>query len=143
VELIVVMAIIGVTAVVSIPTLITYQQASALKAAADEVASALSRARTLAVAENRSVCFQVNANRYQYTYGCGGAAVSLPGADANGFFRLANNAVITNGGASPVFDYLGAAPTAGTLTVTYVSPGGALGAQRTVVVSGSGRIQIQ
>lgn len=139
------MAIIGVIFVASIPTLLHYRQASMLKAAAEEVASALNRGRLLAVTQNRSVCFQVVANQYQYTYGCGGPVVAVPGADAAGFFRLANNntIVLSNGGPSPVFDYLGTATTAGTLTVTYLGPTGAAAGTRNVMVSGPGRIQIQ
>jgi prepilin-type N-terminal cleavage/methylation domain-containing protein len=142
-ELIVVMAIIGVIAAISIPNLITYYQTSTLKAGAEELATALNRGRQLAITQNRSICFQVVGNQYQYTYGCGGPVVWLPGAGAGGFFTLANNVLIANGGVNPVFNYLGAATTAGTLTVTYVNQSGTPGASRNVVVSASGRIQIQ
>jgi prepilin-type N-terminal cleavage/methylation domain-containing protein len=142
-ELIVVLAIVGVVAAISIPVMVNYSQASTMRAAAEEVSTALNRARQLAVSQNRSVCFRVVGNQYQYTYGCAGAVVFLPGADGNGFFTLANNVLLTNGGVNPVFDYLGAAPTPGTLTVTYVTPAGAQGVQRNIVVMGSGRVQIQ
>lgn len=142
-ELIVVLAIVGGIAAVSVPMLLNSYQPSPMEAAVEEVAAALYRGRQLSIANNRHVCFQAAGNQYQYAYGCGGPAIVLPGADASGVFRLANNAIITNGGVNPVFDYLGAAPTPATLTVTYVGPGGAESVQRSVVISRSGRIQAQ
>jgi hypothetical protein len=102
----------------------------------------LNRARELSIAQNRYVCFQAAGNQYRYTYGCGGPAVVLPDADADGFFRLADNAIVTSSGVNPVFDYLGAAPTPATLTVTYVGTD-TQSVERNVVVSRSGRIQVQ
>ena len=147
VELIVVMAIIGVITAISIPNLITYYQASTLKAAAQELASALNRARQLAITQNRNVCVQIVGNQYRYMVGtdinCNGGTIWQGlGTGAGGFFRLANNANLATN-ANPVFNYLGAAATAGTLTVTYVNQSGQIGLSRNVVVSVSGRIQIQ
>jgi prepilin-type N-terminal cleavage/methylation domain-containing protein len=145
-ELLVVVAILGVVAVVSIPTLINYFQASTLKAGAEELAAALNRGRQLAITQNRNVCVEVSANQYRYRVGtdiaCNGGTVwEGPGAGPNGFFRLANNVNLT-ANSNPVFTYLGAA-TGATLTVTYVTQSGDTGRSRNVVVAASGRIQIQ
>jgi prepilin-type N-terminal cleavage/methylation domain-containing protein len=149
VELIVVVAIVGIIAAISIPSLITYFQASTLKGGTEEVSAALNLARQLAITQNRSVCFQVVGNQYRYLPGaCAGAPLTVPGRDANGFFRLSNNVQLTQvapvpPAIGPVFNSLGAATTAATLTVTYVNQAGTPGASRNVTVAASGRILIQ
>ena len=137
-ELLVVMAIIGIITAASTPWMITYWRSATLRAAAEELAAGLNRARQLAIAQNQSVCVEVVTGRYRSRLnGCGGTPWTEPGTDANGFHRLANNvALATN--ANPVFDYLGAAIGA---TFTVTNPQG--GATRNVVVSVSGRVQIQ
>jgi prepilin-type N-terminal cleavage/methylation domain-containing protein len=146
VELIVVLAIVGVVAAISIPNLITYFQASTLKAGTEELATALNQARQLAIAQNRNVCFEVVTNQYRYLLGgCAGAPWMGPGTGDNGFLRLSNNVQLatTPPNTYPVFTYLGAATPGATLVVTYVNQGGTVGGSRNVLVAASGRIQIQ
>jgi len=138
VELLVVMAIVGLIAATSTPWLITYWRSATTKAAAQELAAGLNRARQLAIAQNQGVCVEVVGLRYRYRLNtCGGTIWVGPGAGTNGFFALANNVTVATN-ANPIFDYLGAAAPGATFTVT--NPAG--GATRTVVVSGSGRVQI-
>jgi type IV fimbrial biogenesis protein FimT len=146
IELVVVIAIVGIVAAISIPTLFTYFQASTLKAGSDEVVAALNQARQLAITQNRSVCVEVTGNRYRYRLSsCTGTIWTGPATDANGFFPLSNNLqlVPTPAGVYPVFNYLGAATTPATLTVTYVNQSGTPGEALDVVVAASGRIRVQ
>lgn len=142
VELLVVMAIMGLVAATSTPWLITYWRSATLRAAAEELAAGLNRGRQLAIAQGQRACIEVVDSQYRYWIhpaGCAGTADAIwkgPGADANGFFRLANNVTFT-ANANPVFDYLGAA-TGATLTVTNPPDATIL----KVVVSVSGRVQI-
>ena len=132
------MAITGLVAAASTPWMITYWRSATLRAAGEELAAGLNRARQLAIAQNQSVCVEVVNSRYRYRLNsCGGTIWTGPGTDVNGYYRLANNVTLATN-ANPVFDYLGAA-TGATLTVT--NPQG--GATRNIVVSVSGRVQIQ
>ncbi len=142
-ELVAVMAIITIVTAGSAPFLISYWRAATLKAGAEELAAGLNQARQLAIARNRNVCVVVVSSRYRYCLdgcACDPADTIWKGAgtDANGFFWLQNGvALVTN--ANPVFTYLGAAAPAATFTVT--NPQGS--ANLSVVVSASGRIQVQ
>jgi len=132
-----VMAIIGIVAAASTPWLITYWRSATLKAAAEELAAGLNRARQLAISQNQSVCVQVVGTRYRYRLnGCGGTIWTGPGTDATGLYRLANDVTLATN-ANPVFDYLGAATGA---TFTVRPPQGS--ATLKVVVSVSGRVQV-
>jgi Tfp pilus assembly protein FimT len=138
IELLVVMATAGLIMATSTPLLLNYWRNATTKAAAQELAGALNRARQLAIAQNQGVCVEVVGGQYRYRLnGCAGAIWTGVGTGENGFFALTSNvAVATN--ANPVFDYLGAAVPAATFTVT--NPAG--GVTRSVVVSASGRVQI-
>ena len=144
VELLVVMAILGIVAATSVPWLISYWQSATLRAAAEELAAGLNRGRQLAIVQGQRVCVEVVGNRYRYRLSpaggnaCAGTPWTGPGSDLTGFFGLANNIGLTTN-ANPVFDYLGAANPGATLTVT--NPQG--GSTRNVAVSVSGRVQIQ
>lgn len=138
IELLVVVAILGLVAAASTPWLISYWRSATTKAAAQELAAALNRGRQLAIAQNQGVCVEVVGGQYRYRLnGCGGPIWTGVGTTANGFFTLANNVTVT-ANANPVFNYLGAAVPAATFTVA--NPAG--GPARTVVVSASGRVQI-
>jgi MSHA pilin protein MshC len=139
VELLVVLAIAGIVAATSVPWMITYWRSATLRAAAEELATGLNRARQLAISQNRSVCVEVTGGQYRLRVGgCTAAVWTGLGTGTNGFFTLTNRATVA-ANANPVFDYLGAAVPAATLTVT--NPQGE--ATRNVVVSASGRVQIQ
>lgn len=137
-EVLVVVAIIGVLTAAYIPSLVTYMRAATLKAGAEELAAGLNRARQLAISQNQRICVEVIGNRYRYwVNGCGGTALTGPGSDQTGLFRLANNIGVTSN-VNPVFDYLGAANPGATLTVTNPQDGASL----TVAVSVAGRVRI-
>jgi len=138
VELLVVMAIVGILAATSAPWMITYWRSATLKAGAEELAAGLNQARQLAISQGQRVCVEVVGNRYRHWLtGCAGTPWTGPGSDQTGFFRMANNVGVTTN-VSPVFDYLGAANPGATLTVTNPQGGAAL----TVVVSVAGRVRI-
>lgn len=137
--MLVVIAIIGVLAVVSMPTLISYWRASTVKAAAEELVAGLNNARHLALVRNRTVCVELaGGNQYRFWLGsCGGGTVWIgPGTATNGFVTLAGagDVTVTTTG-NPIFDRLGAAPTQATFTIT-----NAQGVTRSVVVASSGRV---
>ncbi|MGH7323070.1 MAG: GspH/FimT family pseudopilin [Candidatus Rokuibacteriota bacterium] len=136
-EVLVVMAIVGIMALVAIPTLFSYSRASTVKAAAEEMVAGLNSARHLAIVRNRTVCLEVaNANQYRFWLGsCGAGTVwTGPETGANGFVTLGNDVTVTTT-ANPVFDRLGAAPTQATFTISNAD-----GATRSVVVAASGRV---
>ena len=138
VELLVVMAILGVVAAASMPSMIGYWRGATLRGRAEELAAGLNSGRQLAISQAQRVCVEVANNRYRYRLtGCGGAAWTGPGTDANGYFGMANNMGVTTN-ANPVFDYLGAANPGATLTVTNPQDGATL----SVVVSVAGRVRI-
>jgi type II secretion system protein H len=138
IELLVVISITGLLVTTSAPWLINYWRSASLKAAAEELAAGLNRARQLAISQSQRVCVEVVGNRYRYWLpGCAGTPWTGPGSDQTGFFGVANNVGVTTN-VSPVFDYLGAANPGATLTVTNPQGGAAL----TVVVSVAGRVRI-
>ena len=139
-ELLVVVAIIAILSTMTIPFMVTYLRSSTVTAGAQEMRTAMHRARQLAITLRQPICVQPVANAYQFRQiTCAGAVVSAsdaPGADATGTFRLQNNVVVavSSGNTAPVFNPLGGAAT-GQLTVT-----GPTGNFLTVTVSGSGRV---
>jgi type IV fimbrial biogenesis protein FimT len=138
-ELIVVIAVIGILAVLGLPSLVSYLQAATAKAGAEELVAALNQARQLAIALNQSMCVEVSASQLRYRQAsCTGTIWTGPGTDTNGWIRLQNNVSVTTN-QNPVFSWLGAANPGATFTVT--TPTGSRTAS--VVVSASGRIQIQ
>ena len=137
-ELLVVVAIMGLISATSIPLMLSYSRSATLRAGAEEVAAGLNNGRQLAISQAQRVCVEVVNNRYRYRLvACDGALWTGPGTDANGFFRLANTLGLT-ANANPIFDYLGAANPGATLTVTNPQGGAALA----VVVSVAGRVRI-
>ena len=138
VELIVVIAILGLVTAASVPWMISYWRSATLRAAAEELAAGLNNGRQLAISQAQRVCVQVTSNQYRYLLaGCAGTPWTGPGTAANGFFSMANN-IGVNTNANPVFDYLGAANPGAALTVTNPQDGAAL----SVVVSVAGRVRI-
>jgi Tfp pilus assembly protein FimT len=146
IELVVVVAIIGIIIAVSMPLFLSYWRASTLKAGAEEMAAILNSARQLAIKENTTVCVRNDGTRVQYHIKppppsivavCEAAAWTGVGTDGSGNMRLANN-VTVSGGTNVVFTYLGAASTAGTYTVTNPVDGRTM----SVIVASTGRVRI-
>jgi prepilin-type N-terminal cleavage/methylation domain-containing protein len=141
IELIAVVAMIGILAVLGTPMMISYWRTSTTTAAASELATSLNRARQLAIASNQNYCAQVSGTDLRYvqntTAACGGGAVwTGSGTRADGTKPLGNG--VTVAGGPVVFTALGAAALAGTFTVTNPQ-----GGTRNVVVAASGRVSVQ
>jgi type II secretion system protein H len=140
IELVVVVAIVGIIMAVSTPVLISYWRTSTLRAGAEEMSAVLNNARQLAIKENTTVCVRRQAtNRVRYlTPTCAGSAWTGVGTDSNGDIRLANNVTITAATADVIFTYLGAASTPGTFTLTNPVDGRTM----QVIVASTGRVRI-
>ena len=141
IELMVVIAMIGILAALATPMFMSYWRTSTTSAAAAELASSLNRARQLAIASNQNYCAEVSGTSLRYrsnaTAGCGGGATWVgTGTRSDGTMPLANRVTVSGG--PVVFTSLGAAALAGTFTVTNPNSG-----TRSVVVSASGRVTVQ
>jgi prepilin-type N-terminal cleavage/methylation domain-containing protein len=146
IELAVVVAVLGIIAALSIPTLWTYLRTATLHAGAEETVAVLNGARQLAIRMNTTVCVSNDGTRAQYRVGgCGAAAWTGVGTDANGHIWLANRLQVS-GTNHLCFNYLGAgtsspAPCMANGTLTIASPTG--GATLNVVMATTGRLRIQ
>ncbi len=117
-ELLVVVAVIGIITTVSVPAFVSYWRAATLKGGAQELATILNRGRSLAIAQNTTVCVSQSASKVQFlTGGCAGTVWKGPGTDGNGWFTLQNTITVSTTTANVIFNYLGAANTAATYTV--------------------------
>jgi type IV fimbrial biogenesis protein FimT len=117
-ELLVLVAVIGIITTVSAPAFVSYWQSATLKAGAQELATILNRARQVAISKNTTVCVNQTANKVQFlTGGCGGTVWTGPGTDGGGWFTLQNGITVSSTTANAIFNYLGAATTAGAYTV--------------------------
>ena len=138
IEVVLVVAIMGILAVVAAPMFLTYYQGAQLRVAAQEVATFLNHGRQLGIKENAGVCVQITATAMHYRIGgCGGALWIGPGTDSAGNVRVPEGVTLTTT-ADPVFSYLGAASPAATYTVTNTQTTATL----QVKVAGSGRVCI-
>jgi len=137
-ELVVTIAVIAIITAGSVPYFVSYWRWATLNGGARELATVISRARSLAISLNTTVCVNEASNKVRFlTGGCAGTVWTGPGSDASGWFTLQNGTnVTTNPGA--VFNSLGTANTAGSYTVQ--DPVNL--AQTTVTVLTSGRITI-
>ena len=138
-ELMVVVAVLGILAVLGMPMFLTYWRAATLRAGAEEVATILNDARQFAISSNNTVCVTRNTvTTFQYHVGaCGNAAYIGAGTDTNGDVRLSTAVQVTND-PQVTFTYLGAATPGGVYTLQ--NP--VNGATQTVTVVTSGRITI-
>jgi Tfp pilus assembly protein FimT len=136
-ELVVVCAVIGLMAVMTIPFFVTYYQAAAARAGSQQVVVLLNQARGLAIKENDNICVQLPSAtqmRMRLT-GCGGAIWVGPGTDAVGLMTLPQGFTLAAPG-DVVFNYLGAALPATTFTLTNSTTG----ATTTISVALTGRV---
>jgi type IV pilus assembly protein PilA len=141
VEIIVVVAMIGILAILAGPQFMSYWRTSATTAAATELATVVNRARQLAIAGNQLYCAEVTGNSMRYRSNTNAACTAGTiwtgsGTDSNGVINLSNN--MRASGGPVVFTQLGAATLAGTFTVTNPN-----GGTRNVVVAASGRVTVQ
>jgi prepilin-type N-terminal cleavage/methylation domain-containing protein len=140
IEVMLVLAIMGILAVLATPMFLSYYQGARLRVAAEEVATFLNHGRQLAIKENAlaGVCVQITATAMHYRIGgCAGAPWVGPGTDGAGNVSAPQGVTLTTT-ADPVFSYLGAASPAATYTVTNTQTAATL----RVFVSGSGRVSI-
>jgi type IV fimbrial biogenesis protein FimT len=140
-ELMLIVAIIGILAALAAPTLISYIQTAALQAGTRELATAINLGRQLAIARNTTVCVEVTGTNIQLrTGGCGGTIWTGPGTDGSGVIKVSDPGTLRiSTTANVVFTNLGAASTVGTYTVTNPVDN----KTRTVVVAASGRVNVQ
>jgi Tfp pilus assembly protein FimT len=138
VELLLIVAIIGILITISVPFLVTYLQAATLKGQAESVATWLNQGRQLAIRNNQNVCADIDgAGMHYHLVNCLGTVWVGAGTNATGFIPFP--AGITMSVAAPtVFNYLGAATPAATYTITQTSSGRTI----TVTVATTGRITI-
>ncbi len=144
VELILVVAVIGIMAALALPLMTSFIQASQTRGAAQELKGRLNQARQLAIARNSSYSVEVQVNPQNVLRFCSGTTTPCPagtvwtgpGTDSNGWIQLANLATLRLGPAI-TFSSLGAATVAGTLRVQNSQGTSCLD----VIVSVSGRIR--
>ena len=99
----------------------SYWRSATLQAGARELAAIINQGRQLAIAKNTTVCVNQGSNKVQFlTGGCagvGGTVWTGPGTDGSGWISLQNSVRVIAATASVVFNFMGAATTAGTYTV--------------------------
>jgi prepilin-type N-terminal cleavage/methylation domain-containing protein len=158
-ELIVVVAVIGVLAVLGMPTFLTYWRTSALRGGAQEVVTILNSGRQLAIRENQWLCVEGDVSpgsygaRLRYIVATGASCTAAqtcftngnvppciwtgPGTDGSGYMSLANQMQVKAPATTVKFSYLGAANPAGSF---FVRDPDHTGACARLVVAASGRI---
>ncbi len=137
-ELTVLLAVIGVLFSLSLPAFISYYQSAQVRGAAAEIVAYVNQGRQLAIQLNCSVAVQIAPTTITYTRQ---ANCQVPGvwtgAGTNAAGNIPAPAGITLAAtATPVFNNLGAAAPAATLTVTHGS------SSLSVLVSASGRVVV-
>jgi type II secretion system protein H len=139
-ELLVVLAVIGIMALIAVPFLLTYTSGATIDYAARELRSGLNRAKLMAVTTRQPVCVQPIAGGYRFFQNttCTGTPWSGTGTGANGVLTLANTMTVAlAAGSNPVFNQFGVAVQTGVLRVS-----GPTGRTLTVSVEASGRVTI-
>ena len=138
VELMVILAVIGIVAAFAVPSFVTYWQGATLRAGSEELVTVLNNARQLAITSNNTVCVTSTTTTIQYHVGaCANATYIGPGTDNSGNIKLTSPVQITNN--PPVtFTYLGGAGVSGVYTVRNAVNN----TVQTVTVTASGRITI-
>ncbi|PTL35094.1 type II secretion system protein GspH [Candidatus Methylomirabilis limnetica] len=140
VELMIVIAIIGIISMMATPLFMTFLRASETRGASQELAALLHQARELAIARNTDYRVEIEPdnNRLRFVRTSDNVVWTGPGTDGQGYRRLVNQARLTNPTANPTFNRLGTAG-GGTITVQNSQGTSALD----VVVASSGRIRIE
>jgi type IV fimbrial biogenesis protein FimT len=138
VELLVILAVIGIVSAFALPSFLTYWQGATLRAGAEELVTVLNEARQLAITSNNTVCVTTTTTTIQYHVGaCGNATFIGPGTDSSGNIKLTSAVQITNN-PQVTFTYLGGAGASGIFSVR--NPVNST--TQTVSVTPSGRITI-
>jgi Tfp pilus assembly protein FimT len=137
-ELTVLLAVIGALFSLSLPAFITYYQSAQVRGAAADVAAYVNQGRQLAIQMNCSVSVAITTTTITYTKQ---GNCQTPGVWTGSGTNAAGNIPAPDGitlatSATPVFNYLGAAAPAATLTVTRGT------SSLSVLVSASGRVTV-
>jgi Tfp pilus assembly protein FimT len=136
----VVLAMVGILAVLATPMFLGYWRAMIVQSGAQELASAINLGRQLAISRNTTTCVQLSGTNLRLrTGGCGGTIWTGPGTDGSGVIRLQSGLQVTHVGPDVVFTSLGAANSVGVYRVTNPVDGRI----RMVVVLASGRVSVQ
>lgn len=139
VELLVVVAVIGIVTAVTTPAFLTYAQAAKLKGGAQELATILNQGRQVAITKNTTTCVTQGANKVRLRIGtCTGTIWTGVGTDTNGWFTLTDGLPVSTATSNVVFTQLGTASTAGTYTVQNPANNKTM----SVIVALSGRVTI-
>src|SRR2546425_4715660 len=108
-ELLVLVAVIGIITTVSAPAFVSYWRSATLKGGAQELATILNRGRSLAIAQNTTLCVSQSASKVRFlTGGCAGTVWTGPGPDGDGWVTPPNTITVRSAAAHPLFNYLGA-----------------------------------
>jgi type IV fimbrial biogenesis protein FimT len=145
VELLVLVALLGVVTAIGAPFYLSYMKAQETDGGARAVVTALNQARQLAITRNTSFSVETQTNPQNRFRFCSGTAAPCPsgnvwtgaGTDGSGWMGMDNSVRIVLG-PTITFSSLGAATASGTLRVQNSAGTGCLD----VVVSPSGRIRI-
>lgn len=136
-EIMLVVAIIGILAVLATPMFVRYYQGAQLQLAAEEVAAFLNQGRQLAIMQSSPVCVHIASTSMHFHQGsCAGATWLGPGTDSSGNIPVPTGITLTTT-ADPTFNYLGASGGA-TYTITHTQSSTSVH----VVVSASGRVSV-
>ena len=143
IELVIVVAVLGIIAVPTTIFFVSFAQSQALNGAAQQVVSALNQARQVAITSNLSYKVDIDTANNKYRYGTpSGCTVACtwwtgPGTEGGtGYRTLENNARITWVSATPTFNALGTGT--GATIVVKAAQGDA---SRCVIVSTTGRVR--
>jgi Tfp pilus assembly protein FimT len=137
---IVVCAITGIVAGLTIPWTISATRAFNATRGAREIRAALNQARAVAITTRQSICFRSVTGGYAFRQGnCAGTAWVGPNTNATGLFSQSASVTLTPVVANvfPIFTPFGTASQPAAITVTSAS-----GTSQTVTVQASGRITI-
>lgn len=135
-ELLVLLGVVGTLFSLSLPAFMTYYKSAQVRAAASVIAAYLNEGRQLAIQLNERVCVHITSTAVHFTLGsCAGTVWVGPGTDAKGNIPAPEGIALT-ATADPVFNNLGAAAPAATVTVAHGT------ASLSVIVSASGRVII-
>jgi Tfp pilus assembly protein FimT len=135
-ELSVLLAVIGTLCALSLPAFLSYYQSASIRAAASDVASQLNLGRQMAIQRNQSVCVSIGSTAPQYYLGSCAGTLLLGVTTNSAGNAAAHDGVTLTTTANPVFNNLGAATPAATITVTQGSR------TLSVIVSASGRVTV-
>lgn len=138
IEIILVVAIIGIIAALATPMFLSYYQGAQLRVAAEQVVTFLNQGRQMAITQNGAMCVHIAATSMHYHLGtCGGATWVGPGTNSAGDIALPVGITVATA-PDVIFNYLGGSTVGTTYAITHTPSSKSVN----VVVSLSGRVCI-